>query len=126
MTTDPRALLAAAAAIALIGAIGVAVVLSDQPATNAGRNARHQAEQAPPLAETITGDGSFIVGKHVKAGTYRTAGGPRCTWARLSDLTGDATSDRDRGTAPGRTTVDLVAGVAGFETHGCPEWVMVR
>lgn len=137
MTTDPRALIVAGASILLIGVTGwVFVLVTDTPATDAGRNAARTStqpgtpvrpvEEAPPLAEKITRDGVVVVGKHVKRGTYRTAGGPRCTWARLIDLTGDATSILDRGTAPGRTDVDLVTGVIGFETNGCPEWVMVR
>lgn len=123
MTSDRNAIITAYVCAVAIVAIAIGVVLNDSPAQNA-RN--RQVEEAPPLAETISGDGVFIVGKHVKRGTYRTAGGPRCTWARLTDLTGEPASILDRGPAPGRQEVDLVKGVIGFETRGCPEWVMVR
>ncbi len=135
MTTDPRAVLAAGVVALVIGVVGLVVVLSDSPATDAAKVARpsaepgppvRQPEQAPPLSEKITGDGVVVVGKHVKRGTYRTAGGPRCTWARLTDLTGEPGSSVDRGRATDRAEVDLPKGVVGFETHGCPEWVMVR
>lgn len=129
MTADPRIVAAAWFAVIVIVGTGIGVVLADSPAvdvSSAVRRPTARPEYAPPVGESITRDGLVVVGKHVKHGTYRTAGGPRCTWIRYADLTGDATSILDRGAAPGRTTVDLVTGVAGFETHGCPEWVMVR
>lgn len=131
MTADPRIVAGAWAAVVVCVAVGVAVVLADSPARSAKRTvtipasviARPTSKPGPPVPDRIPGDGRFVVGKQVKAGSYRSAGGPRCRWARLDDFRGDV---RDTGVAPDWTQVDLVDAVAGFETHGCPDWVMVR
>lgn len=136
MTTDPRAVIVAGASLLLIGVTAtVYTVLTEHPARDTVANVRRPSAQpgtpvrpeyAPPVPASIPGDGVFVVGKTVKAGSYRTAGAPRCTWARLNDLKSTPSSVRDRGPAPSRTQVDLVDGVIGFATYGCPEWVMVR
>ncbi|HWD83303.1 MAG TPA: hypothetical protein VG497_30595 [Kribbella sp.] len=130
MTADPRIVAAAWAVVAVCVAIGVAVVLADSPAQSVkvpqSVIARPLSKPGPPVPARIHGDGTFVVGKQVKAGSYRTAGGPRCRWARLDDLRGLPGSVRDSGPAPTWTQVDLIDGVVGFETHGCAEWVMVR
>lgn len=136
MTTDPRIVGAAWVAIAACAAIGVGVVLSDTPAhdatvgvqrpiAQAGTPVR-QTEYSPAVPDQVAGNGTYVVGKQIKAATYRTAGGPRCTWVRLATLTGDPRGVLDRGTAPASSSIDLAAGVVGFVTNGCPEWVMVR
>lgn len=62
----------------------------------AGKSTRKPVEEAPP---TVPSDGTLLVGKDVKAGTYQTrvpAGDvPSCYWARLRDLDGDVHSITD-------------------------------
>lgn len=133
MTTDPRALIVAGASIlGIVTTCWIFVVLTDTPAHDATVKlpqpviARPTSKPGPPVPARVPGDGTFIVGKQIKAASYRTAGGPRCRWARLDDLRGRPNSVRDSGPAPTWTQVDLVDGVVGFETHGCAAWVMVR
>lgn len=48
--------------------------------------AREQAvgtAEAEAAANTIDGDGTFVVGEDLQPGTYKSAGGDNCYWARL-------------------------------------------
>lgn len=88
---------------------------------------------APAPAETVTvtaapagpagsikSDGTFLVGADIKAGTYKTAGGDGCYWARLSDLSGSGIIDN--GVGAGQQVVTVAASDKAFETRGCGTW----
>ena len=136
MTTDRRAIAAALAAAALIASIGVAVVLNESPANSAARNAAQpsaqtgtivprQVEKAPPVDEVVPGDGTWIVGKEIKRGTYATQGGSSCYWARLVPaVRGWSTVASAYVTGPQK--VALGKDDIAFASQGCDKWVMVR
>ncbi|HEY9410311.1 MAG TPA: hypothetical protein VIP77_12080 [Jiangellaceae bacterium] len=128
MTANPRIVAFAWGMAFLCTAVGVGVVLSDAPAYEvpASEIRPPLSKPGPPVPDTVEGDGTYVVGKQIQRGVYQNAGGPRCTWTRLTDLTGTAGSVYDRGTSPGRITLSLPEPVVAFETHGCAEWVMVR
>lgn len=69
---------------------------------------------------SITSDGTFLVGADIKPGTYKTAGGQMCYWARLSDLSGSGIIDN--GVGAGQQVVTVAASDKAFETRGCGEW----
>jgi hypothetical protein len=74
----------------------------------------------------IPGDGTYVVGKDIKPGTYRTEGPedtaiPNCYWARLSGTSGEFNEIIANGnTAP--TTVTISASDNAFQTTGCKTW----
>jgi ATP-dependent exoDNAse (exonuclease V) alpha subunit len=78
-----------------------------------------QAKQA--IAEnTISGTGTFEVGKDIQPGTYRAEARSGCYWARLSSLN---TSDIiDNNNADGPVVVEIKASDRAFETSGCADF----
>ncbi|WP_431968967.1 hypothetical protein [Actinacidiphila sp. bgisy160] len=82
----------------------------------------------PPTS--IDGDGQYLVGEDIKAGTYKTAGpqdddlGLGCYWARLKNASGefDAIIANDNITGQARVTVHKGE---YFETKGCLKWERV-
>lgn len=81
-------------------------------------------------ASTIPGDGTFVVGTDIKAGTYKTAGPadsaiPNCYWARLKGTSGAFEDILANGNTGGPATVTIRSGDAAFETSGCETWQKV-
>ena len=108
-------------------------------------------DDAPPAAPTVTpvpvpavdartsfGDGAWLVGPEIVAGTYRTDGpSSGCYWARLAEFSNvktfldrsDAASDADRGPEIGADEVIVVEvrkSDVAFETRGCGTWRRVE
>ena len=71
---------------------------------------------------TTFGDGTWVVGKQIAAGTYHTAGGGDCYWARESDLSGGTSSILANDTPSGPVTVTILPTDVGFQTQGCGTW----
>lgn len=130
--------IALAAAAAIVGVI-VWVIWQEQPARSAADRAavvstvqpgtpvpaaRAVAELSPPVAEAIAGDGTYLVGRHIKAGTYRSPGGQDCYWARLRDTSGLASSIIASNRRRGPQIVTIRKGEA-FASEGCNGWVMI-
>ncbi|WP_426367186.1 hypothetical protein [Streptomyces sp. E-08] len=83
-------------------------------------------EDAGP-ADRFAGDGEYLVGEDIQAGTYKSAGSDDafgCYWARLKDATGefDAIIANNNLQGPGRVT--LKKGEY-FQTQRCQEWKKV-
>jgi hypothetical protein len=87
---------------------------------------RVPVEVAPPLAEAIPGDGTWLIGAEIKRGTYRSAGGATCYWSRLSNLSGefDAILASSFGQA-GPQKVALGAKDKAFASQGCGSWELI-
>lgn len=138
---------AIALAIAIVIAfVGVFIVMSDSIAARAGATqdkapvpsaqagpripqpARNKpTEKSPPVAEIIAGDGTWLLGKEIKSGTYESFTGPTCYWARLSDLSGEYEGTIASGFGrTGKQRVAIAQGDRAFVSQGCGEWVMVR
>ncbi|MBO0915922.1 hypothetical protein J1C73_16880 [Streptomyces laculatispora] len=82
-----------------------------------------QTKEAGP-ASTFSGDGEYLVGEDIAAGTYKTAGGDGsfgCYWARLKDASGefDAIIANNNLDGPGRVTLNKGE---YFQTKRCQEW----
>ncbi len=87
---------------------------------------------APPMAASV-GNGTFIVGIDIDAGTYRSAGPsnpdvPFCSYARLRDAGGgilnvDNVLDIQNVQGPGVVTIQTSDG--GFFSQGCQPWEKV-
>jgi hypothetical protein len=88
----------------------------------------------PPAAapaQSIGGDGTYVVGTDIQAGTYRTSGpsqqspGQYCSWTRRKDTTGEATSVIASNVTQGPTTVTIKPTDGAFESRGCNPWTKV-
>jgi hypothetical protein len=78
---------------------------------------------APIRTMTIPGNGTFVVGQDIQAGTYGTADpGYNCYWARLKNTEGGLESIITNGNSIGRTTVTIRPTDVAFETNGCRPW----
>lgn len=82
-----------------------------------------KTKEAGP-ASTFSGDGEYLVGEDIAAGTYKTAGGDGsfgCYWARLKDASGefDAIIANNNLDGPGRVTLNKGE---YFQTKRCQEW----
>jgi hypothetical protein len=83
-------------------------------------------EQTGP-ATTIPGDGQYLVGEDIKAGTYKTAGpadGESCYWARLKNASGEFTAIIANDNIRGLARVTVQKGEY-FETSRCQSWKRV-
>lgn len=85
------------------------------------------AAAAPATADGF-GPGTYVVGKDIKPGTYKTAGpaDSLCYWARNKDTTGDAGSIIANGVPQGPATVTIKSTDGAFETSGCKNWVPAK
>jgi hypothetical protein len=94
------------------------------------RTAKPTPTQKPGPLAGIDGDGTFLVGEDIQAGTYKTAGpeddtfGLGCYWARHKDASGELTGIIANDNITGQTRVTVNKGEY-FETKGCLKWQKV-
>ena len=87
-------------------------------------------DKKPGPATTIEGDGQYLVGEDMQAGTYKTAGPEKgsiieyCYWARTKDASGEFGAIIANDNLPGQGRVTVNKGEY-FETNGCQEWTKV-
>jgi hypothetical protein len=93
--------------------------------TTAPKATTKPKEVAPVVGSTIPGDGTWVIGKDIKRGTYQTAGGDRCYWARLSGLSGELSDVITNNISNGPQMVTLGAGDVAFEASRCGTWTLV-
>lgn len=91
----------------------------------AGLDAREEdltQTEAEIEANTIPGDGIWVVGDEIQPGVYKAQGsGSGCYWARLNSLDGFDIISNHFGSA--NVSVEIHSGDAAFETSGCGSWV---
>lgn len=80
--------------------------------------------KAPGPATSFSGDGEYLVGEDIAAGTYKTAGADGsigCYWERAKDASGEFESiiANNNLTGPGRVTLNKGE---YFKTNRCAEW----
>jgi flagellar biosynthesis chaperone FliJ len=68
------------------------------------------------------GDGTYVIGEDIPAGTYVSPGGSNCYWARLSGLGGSLDEIITNHLGSGPQTVAIPSSDVAFETTGCGEW----
>jgi hypothetical protein len=74
-----------------------------------------------PPRDSVT-HGTFIVGKDIKAGTYRTDGGSGCYWVRLAGFGGGIDDIIANDNVKGPTVVEVAPGDVGFKSQDCGTW----
>lgn len=72
--------------------------------------------------EGFPGDGVYMVGIEIEAGTYATAGREGCVWTRV---TGDFSVEDVSGTGESPTEVVIDPSDLAFLSTGCEDWVRV-
>ena len=71
-------------------------------------------------------DGIHLVGRDIRAGTYRNTGGEYCYWERLSGFSGEFGDILANGTIESvRGVVTIKATDMGFSSQDCGEWRVV-
>jgi hypothetical protein len=83
-------------------------------------------EYSPTLSDHVKGDGTWLIGKEIKRGTYRSEGGEWCFWERLRDLSGEPDGVMSHGFVRGPQVVAMGPDDVAFASQGCGQWVMVK
>jgi len=88
--------------------------------------ARTSKQETGGPADTMPGDGQFLVGEDIKPGVYKTAGpvSSTCYWARLRNASGELSAIIANDNITGPARVALKKGEY-FETKLCQEWERV-
>lgn len=119
----------------------VGVVVIGAMSANAGKEAakgsgdkgssaaQHSASTSKGKADekpALSGDGSYLVGKDVKPGTYRTTGNSDgCYWERAKDASGDTDSLIANDNVAGASYVTIKATDKIFKSSDCNDWQSV-
>jgi hypothetical protein len=103
--------------------------LQSQQQTVAGEQQTLKQELGEVQANTISSDGTFVVGQDIKPGTYHTngsgnAGANDCYYATLNSTDGSLTSIIANGNFDGPETISL-SGVYAFQANGGCTWNLV-
>jgi hypothetical protein len=72
--------------------------------------------------QTEISDGIWAVNAHIVPGRYRATPTSLCTWARLKSFLGSPDQVIRRGAPDLPTTIEILPGDVGFESHGCGVW----
>lgn len=80
------------------------------------REAAIKVDEQTFAANSIPGDGTFVVGKDVQPGRYQSTGNTSCYWARLN-ANGDDIIDND--ISSGSSVVTVAASDGLIKTSGC-------
>lgn len=75
---------------------------------------------------SISGNETFLVGKDIQPGTYRSEGNSFCYWERASNPTGNFDSIIANENVKGTGTVQILPNDGVFKTRGCNDWKKVR
>ncbi|MFI2640596.1 hypothetical protein [Streptomyces sp. NPDC018610] len=85
-----------------------------------------KTEESGP-ATSFSGEGEYVIGEDIKAGTYKTAGPDNqfgCYWERAKDASGEFSSIIANNNLQGPGRVTLNKGEY-FKTNGCEKWKKV-
>lgn len=89
--------------------------------------AKPKKTKKPGPATSFSGEGEYLVGEDIKAGTYKTAGAEDefgCYWERAKDASGEFGSIIANNNLEGPGRVTLNSGEY-FKTNRCQEWKRV-
>ncbi|WP_445527227.1 hypothetical protein [Streptomyces cyslabdanicus] len=87
-----------------------------------GAGTKDKEDKAP----AFDGDGSYVVGKDIQPGTYKTAGNSdSCYWERARDASGEFESILANDNVTGTSYVTVKASDKLFKTNGCEGWQTV-
>lgn len=90
----------------------------------AQQQAAAEAERNKP--KTTFSDGTFLVGKDIAAGTYRTDGSSNCYYERLSSTSGGFDSIIANDNPRGQVVITVAVSDAAFKSQRCGTWSLVQ
>jgi hypothetical protein len=96
-----------------------------QPTVTVTAAAPKEKAQPKPEPEPDMGEGTYEVGKDVKAGQYKTtvpADSDGCYWERSKDDSGDSIITNDLANPGAKVSVTIKKGEF-FKSNGCGDWV---
>ncbi|MDQ1544331.1 MAG: hypothetical protein QOK08_1969, partial [Actinomycetota bacterium] len=96
-----------------------------EKATVDAEKAQQDAAAAVQAANTIPGDGVYIVGTDIKPGTYRSQDNSGCYWERDRDANGDLGSIIANGNVNGQAVINIKSTDKIFTTNGCSDWTKI-
>ncbi|MEV4557107.1 hypothetical protein AB0K51_08925 [Kitasatospora sp. NPDC049285] len=104
----------------------VTVTAAPSPPSTPESSAPPPAPAPSGPATSFPGNGKYLVGEDIEAGTYKTAGPadsviPNCYWARYKDASGEFSSIIANGNVQGQTRVTVRKGEY-LEVQGCSTW----
>ncbi|KGX87041.1 hypothetical protein [Pontibacillus litoralis] len=80
-------------------------------------------EDYNPKPKTTFGDGTYLVGKDIEPGRYKSSTGDGLGyWARLSGFSGELAEIIANGNPSGPTMIEISSSDKGFQTWGNGEW----
>ena len=79
-----------------------------------------QGQVQSAKANTVSGEGTFVVGEDIQPGTYRAAASPGCYWARLRSL--DTSDVIDNDNADGPVAVQILPSDKAFTAARCADF----
>ncbi|MER6110655.1 hypothetical protein [Streptomyces hirsutus] len=89
--------------------------------------AKPKKTKEPGPATSFSGEGEYVVGEDIKAGTYKTAGAEDewgCYWERAKNASGEFDAIIANNNLTGQGRVTLNSGEY-FKTNGCQQWKRV-
>ncbi|WP_371330039.1 hypothetical protein [Streptomyces sp. TP-A0356] len=100
--------------------------MSDRASGHTGEKGAGAEEEAGTRSAP-RGDGSYVVGRDVRPGTYRTTGNTDglCYWERAKDASGGADSLIANDNVTGTSYVTVKATDKVFRSSGCKDWQAV-
>jgi hypothetical protein len=75
--------------------------------------------------DPFAGEGTFIVGTDIAAGTWRATGGTSCYWQRIAAFSGEAHDIIANDNVTGPVTVTISATDKGFTSTRCGTWTKI-
>lgn len=109
-------------------ASGPSSTVVDEPKQGASPTAGPTTAAGPTtsaaVAKTSFGTGRHRVGTDIAPGTYKSAGGSSCYWARLSGLGGSFGEIIANNLGSGPQVVTIAATDVGFESRNCGTWTV--
>jgi|GEM_PF-1318906 len=100
----------------------VTIAASDKGFESSGCGTWTQDLSQITSSKTSFGDGIFIVGTDLVAGTYRSTGASGCYYARLSGFGGDLNQIIANNNTDSAAIVTIAASDKGFQSSGCGTW----
>lgn len=102
-----------------------AAELDQRQADLEAREAAVTATEQQIEANTIPGEGTFLVGSDIQPGTYRSVDNSGCYWQRSSDTSGSFEGIIANGNVEGQAVVTIDSSDVAFTTNRCNDWTKV-
>lgn len=104
----------------------VTIAPTDKGFKSSGCGTWTQDLSAITTSQTSFGDGMFIIGTDIDAGTYKSTGASSCYYARLGGFSGQLGDIIANENTDSQAIVTIDAGDTGFKSSGCGTWTKMQ